>query len=44
MKVVVRFSSSVPARERSALAAWAIEHCPVTDSAARAVPIEVEVG
>jgi len=23
---------------------WAVDHCPVTDTARRAVPIEVEVG
>ncbi len=26
-----------------ALAAWAIEHCPVSDAIARAVPVELEV-
>lgn len=44
MKVVVRFggtSLGYPARE--ALARWALEHCPVTDTAARPVPIELEV-
>ena len=30
-----------PATE--ALAAWALEHCPVTDTIARAVPISLEV-
>ena len=26
-----------------ALAAWAVEHCPVSDAIARAVPLELEV-
>jgi uncharacterized OsmC-like protein len=43
MRVVVRFSSSVPAGRRQDLATWALEHCPVTDTAARAVPLELEV-
>jgi hypothetical protein len=26
-----------------ALAKWAIDHCPVTDAIARAVPLELEI-
>lgn len=29
--------------DRVALARWAVDHCPVTDAMARAVPIEVDV-
>ena len=29
--------------ERLALARWAVDHCPVTDALARAVPIELDV-
>lgn len=29
--------------ERLALGRWAVDHCPVTDAIARAVPIEVDV-
>jgi uncharacterized OsmC-like protein len=44
MKVVVRFGGSRLGREAgSALARWALDHCPVTDTAARPVPIELEV-
>jgi len=43
MKVVVRFGASVPARQRQHLARWAVDHCPVTDTAARAVPVELQV-
>ena len=44
MRVVV--SIDAPRAERDViegLAAWAIEHCPVTDSIARAVPLTIEV-
>ena len=44
MKVVVRISGTkLGSDARTALARWAIEHCPVTDTAARAVPIELDV-
>jgi len=44
MKVVVRFGAGGPGREaREAIARWALDHCPVADSAARPVPIELEV-
>jgi uncharacterized OsmC-like protein len=44
LKVVVRIPGNdlgQPARE--ALARWALDHCPVADTAARPVPIELEV-
>jgi uncharacterized OsmC-like protein len=44
MKVVVRIGDgSVGYQEREAIARWALDHCPVADSAARPVPIELEV-
>jgi uncharacterized OsmC-like protein len=44
MKVVVRITgTSLGEDARVALARWALEHCPVTDSVARPVPIELEV-
>jgi len=44
MKVVVRFGAGGLGREaREAIARWALDHCPVADSAARPVPIELEV-
>jgi uncharacterized OsmC-like protein len=44
MKVVV--SLDAPGADRptlESLVAWAVDHCPVTDSVARAVPVEVAV-
>jgi uncharacterized OsmC-like protein len=44
MKVVVRITgTSLGSDARAALARWALDHCPVTDTAARPVPIELEV-
>jgi uncharacterized OsmC-like protein len=44
MKVIVRIGgTSLGSDARAALARWALDHCPVTDTAARAVPIELEV-
>jgi uncharacterized OsmC-like protein len=45
VRVVVRITGTSlghPARE--SLARWALDHCPVVDTAARPVPIELEVG
>ena len=43
-KVVVAIDATgLDRRAAEALAAWAVEHCPVTDAIARAVPIELEV-
>jgi len=44
VQVVVRFSGlDIGSEAREALARWALDHCPVTDSVARPVPIELEV-
>ena len=44
IRVVVRISgTSLGEEARTALARWALDHCPVTDTAARSVPIELEV-
>ena len=44
MKVVVAIDAPGLDREAAnALAAWALEHCPVTDTVARAVPISLEL-
>ena len=44
IKVAVRIGGTSLGREaRTALARWALDHCPVTDTAARPVPIELEV-
>jgi uncharacterized OsmC-like protein len=44
MKGTVAIVSPAASREDAeALARWAIEHCPVTDSIARAVPLELEI-
>ena len=44
LKVVVHISgTSLGEDARIALARWAVNHCPVTDTAAKPVPIELEV-
>lgn len=44
MKVVARIRArGCTMDELEALARWAVEHCPVTDTVGRAVPIEIEV-
>jgi uncharacterized OsmC-like protein len=44
MKVVVAIVSPAARRKDvEALGKWAIEHCPVTDTVARAVPVELEI-
>ena len=44
LKVLVRFSGlDIGSAAREALARWALDHCPVTDTVARPVPIELEV-
>jgi len=44
LKVVVGFSDpAIGHAVRTALARWALDHCPVTDAVARSVPIELEV-
>jgi len=45
IRVVVGVHGGVPGRETiESLASWAVEHCPVTDTAQRSVPIEVRLG
>jgi uncharacterized OsmC-like protein len=45
LRVVVAARGGVPTRDRlEELARWAVDHCPVTDTARRAVPIEVRLG
>lgn len=44
LRVVVSVRGGAPGREAlEALATWAVDHCPVTDTAQRAVPIEVRL-
>jgi len=44
MKVVVSIGAPTPADQaREDMVAWAIAHCPVTDTVSRPVPISVEV-
>ena len=44
MKVSVAFGSSPADPDAvAALARWALDHCPVTDTVRRSVPIELEV-
>ena len=44
MKVVVAIvGPAASQKDVEALARWAVEHCPVTDSIARAVPLELEI-
>ena len=44
VKVVVRFSGvDIGSDAREALARWALDHCPVSDTVARPVPIELEL-
>ncbi len=45
LRVVVVVRSGVAGRETiEAMARWAVDHCPVTDTAQRAVPIEIRLG
>ena len=45
MRVVVAVTEvSVDRRDVEDVARWAVEHCPVTDTVKRAVPIELELG
>lgn len=44
LRVVVSFGGTAGARpELESVARWAVDHCPVTDTTRRAVPLEVEV-
>ena len=47
LSVRVAVTIDGPALDKSiseSLVAWAVEHCPVTDTIARAVPLSIEVG
>lgn len=45
LRVVVFAHGGAPGRDQlEDLARWAVDHCPVTDTARRAVPIEVRLG
>lgn len=45
LRVVVTVHGGAPGRETvESLTQWAVDHCPVTDTAQRAVPIEVRLG
>ncbi len=44
MKVVVSMDApGLDLRAREALATWAVDHCPVTDTVTRSVPLSLEV-
>ena len=45
LRVVVAVQGAAPGREElQGLAQWAVDHCPVTDTAQRAIPIEIRLG
>lgn len=45
LRVVVAVEGGGPGREElEALAQWAVDHCPVTDTTQRAIPIEIRLG
>ncbi|HXG27127.1 MAG TPA: OsmC family protein [Candidatus Binatia bacterium] len=45
IRVVVSASGGAPGRQQlEQLVRWAVDHCPVTDTARREVPIEVRLG
>jgi uncharacterized OsmC-like protein len=45
LRVVVAAHGGAPGRETlETLAQWAVDHCPVTDTAQRAIPIEIRLG
>lgn len=45
LRVVVTVHGGSPGRDAiEAIVTWAVDHCPVTDTAQRAVPIEVRLG
>jgi uncharacterized OsmC-like protein len=45
LRVVVSFGemAAVARQQLESVARWAVDHCPVTDTTRRAIPIEVEV-
>jgi uncharacterized OsmC-like protein len=45
LRVVVAVHGGAPGREAiDQIARWAVDHCPVTDTAQRAIPIEIRLG
>jgi len=42
-RVVITIDADVDRATAEALARWAVDHCPVTESLSRAVPLELEV-
>ena len=45
IRVVVAVRGGAPGRDQvEELARWAVDHCPVTDTVRRAVPLEVRLG
>ncbi|TAL10829.1 MAG: OsmC family peroxiredoxin [Chloroflexota bacterium] len=43
MRIAVTIRSAADPAEIEALVGWAVDHCPVSDAVARAVPVEVQV-
>ena len=44
MKVIVRLAGpDIGTEARAALARWAVDHCPVTNTVSRPVPVELEL-
>ena len=45
LRVVVAVQGGAPSPEiMQSIATWAVDHCPVTDTAQRAVPVEIRLG
>jgi uncharacterized OsmC-like protein len=45
IRVVVTVHGGAPGRDAiEQIAQWAVDHCPVTDTAQRAIPIEIRLG
>jgi uncharacterized OsmC-like protein len=44
VRVVVTIDADADRATLEAIARWAVDHCPVTESLSRAVPLEVKVG
>ena len=44
LRVVIAIACDADPATAEAIARWAVDHCPVTESLSRAVPLEVKVG
>ena len=44
VRVVITIAADADRATSEAIARWAVDHCPVTESLSRAVPLEVKVG